>query len=116
MTAINCISENKTSLRRKKIVNETLDLLERKMHRTFTSYLTLVNLGTVAEEKEADKQRKKQARAKSARLLKKLPKETSNVQREERIRQLLTEDKQRRQVIKIQKELQWCLTQPYLGV
>ena len=54
--------------------------------------------GTINEQKELDKQRKKQARAKSASLKKKLPRETSAIQREERIRQLLLEDKQRQQV------------------
>ena len=57
-----------------------------------------LKIGTINEQKELDKQRKKQARAKSATLKKKLPRETSATQREERIRQLLREDKQRQQV------------------
>ena len=90
--------ENKTSLKRKKIVNETLDLLERKFNSKSKSTLFQLKTGTINEQKELDKQRKKQARAKSATLKKKLPRETSATQREERIRQLLLEDKQRQQV------------------
>ena len=51
------------------------------------------------EEKKQAKEKRKQARAKSADLKKRLPENNSKKAREERIRELLQEDQKRRQVM-----------------
>ena len=53
------------------------------------------------EEKKLAKEKRKQARAKSADLKKKLPENNSKKAREDRIKELLLEDQRRRQVINV---------------
>ena len=91
------IRENEVYCKRKKFINETLELLERKRDIFSVNFSVWYFSGQIDEEKAADKERKKRARSRARQLHKKLASRDQSAH-EDRTKRLIEQEKQREEV------------------